>query len=99
VAGAKHRFAGDIGIPLGITVHAAPPLTLVIDIDPVRADDIALDLRASGLRSKVIQRIGDVDGELRRQVARVVNERVASEDAARLRTIDILSLIDSSWQP
>jgi hypothetical protein len=32
-------------------------------------------------------------------VARVVNERVASEDAARLRTIDILSLIDSSWQP
>ena len=98
VAGAKHRFEADIGIPLGITVHAAPPLSLVIDIEPVRSRDVRLDLRASGLRSKVIQKIGDVDNELRRQVARVVNERVESEDAARLRTIDVLSLIDDAWQ-
>jgi hypothetical protein len=99
VAGAKHRFKGDIGVPLAITVLTAAPLSLVIDIAPVRAGDVDLDLRASGLRAKVIQKIGDVDNELRRQVAHVVNERVESADAARLRTIDILSLIDDAWQP
>ena len=99
VAGTKHRYAGDLAIPLSITVHTAAPLSLVIDVDPVRPADVGVDLKAGGLPARVLKRVGDVDNELRRQVATVVNERVESDDAARLRTIDILSLIDDAWQP
>jgi hypothetical protein len=60
----------------------------------------AAEVRARGeVREVRARRVGDVDAEVRRQVTRVVNDRIDSEAARRARTIDILPLIDVAWRP
>lgn len=97
VAAARHRYRGRIEVPLDLTVKTATPLRIIIDVDAIDARDVRVELSASGVRAKVLQRLGNVDDEVRQQVAAVVNERLGSESAMEARRIDVAALIDSAW--
>lgn len=99
VAGASHRYQGAVRVPLHLSVRAVAPVTLVIDVEPVLADDVQVELAADGLRAKVLQRLGNVDEEVRRAVASIVNERLDSEEAQEVRLLDMLSYVDIAWTP
>jgi hypothetical protein len=93
-----HHFTGTVQVPLGLVVRTAvDPVVLIIDVERVRTRDITAKLHTEGLRSRIIQRIGNVDGEVRKNVARVVNERADSEAAREARTIDVLAYVDGHW--
>jgi len=81
VAGADHRYRGRVNVPLSLRVRAVGPVTLIIDVDPVLSDKVEVELSADGVRAKVLQRLGNVNEEVRQTVATIVNERLTSEAA------------------
>jgi hypothetical protein len=99
VAAADHRYRGRVRVPLQLRVRAVEPVTLVIDVDPVLSDKVEVELSATGMRAKFLQRLGGMDDEVRRAVAGIVNERLASEPAREVRNLDILSFVDRAWNP
>jgi hypothetical protein len=90
-----HYFAGSVEVPLRLGVVLASPVVLVLDVTPVRPDDVAVRLRTSGMATFVLQTLGDADGEIAAQVAGVVNDKVRSvKDLCR---IDVGALLDQVW--
>jgi hypothetical protein len=99
VAGADHRYRGRLNVPLTMRVRAVAPVTLIIDVDPVLSDKVEVELSADGVRAKVLQRLGNVNEEVRRTVSTIVNERLTSAAAREARHLDILSFVDKAWNP
>ena len=97
LAGVSHRFSGRIEVPLRLDVRAVAPVMLMIDVEPITSDDVRVSLEAEGLRSRILQRIGDVDEEVRRAVADMVNERLNSPAAIEAREYDILGYVEQSF--
>jgi hypothetical protein len=98
VAGVNHHYDARLRIPLRLTIRTAEPITLVIDVARVSSRDIDVHLRADGMRAKVLSRLGNVEDEIRRQVARFVRERVDSPQGEQARRVEILPLIDRAWR-
>jgi hypothetical protein len=99
VAGVNHHYDARLSVPLQLTVHTAEPITLVIDVARVSSRDVEVQLKATGVRAKVLSRLGSVEDEIRRHVARFVRERVDSPAGERARRIEILPMIDRAWRP
>ena len=97
VAGSTHRYDGSLEVRFDIAVHIEEPLTIVVVPAKVTARDVSCDIGAKGLRAKAVAALGDLDGELRREVAAYVNGRMEGEDAAAVTRIDLLPVIDSAW--
>ena len=96
VAAVPQRYEGLVEVPLLLTVHTVAPLTLLIEIKPVVPRDITVKLESSGLGAGVLQRVGNIDDEVRKQVAQVVNERVGFDEAKASREIDVHVLIEEA---
>ena len=96
VAAVPQRFSGEVEVPLSLSVHTAAPLTLLIEVAPVVPREIRVDLASSGLGAGVIQKVGNVDDEVRKQVAKVVNDRIGSERARASRVIDVGEMIQDA---
>jgi hypothetical protein len=99
VAGVNHHYDARLTVPLDLTVRTAEPITIVIDVARVSSRAIEVRLRAEGMRAKVLSRLGNVDDEIRRHVARFVREKVDSPEGIAARRIEILPLIDRAWRP
>lgn len=92
----RHDFEADVRVPLHLTVRTAEPLKLVIQVADVNPADVDVDLRASGSAAGLLQRIGDMESEVKKQVARTVNQRMTSASALAAREIDVLRLIEET---
>ena len=95
--GTVHRYNATGTIDLSLTVRTVEPLKIFIDVDPVRAEDAAFNIRSHGVQAKLLGRAGDVEGELRRHTAAYVNERMNHPDTVRYTTIDLLPLMEQVW--
>ncbi len=84
-----HRFRADVGIDLTLTVRAAEPLRVVIDIDPPAASDITVALKAEGLTSSVLQWVSGMDGELTRFLVRYIRAEIAKPHITQARSVDL----------
>ncbi len=90
-------FEGNGEVRLRLTVTTAEPLAIVIDVEQVTGQDVEFEIRARGLQARILERAGDVAGEVRRGVAAYVNERIAAPDTARYTTIDLVPFMDQVW--
>ncbi len=97
VAGATYRYKGTLTVPLHLSLRAVAPVTIAIDIDPISPGEVDVQLSADGVRAKVLQRLGNVDEEVRRTVAKIVTERLDSPEAKEVRNLDILGYVDKAW--
>jgi|SRR5579875_1063378 len=95
--GTTGRFAATGHIELRLSVRTESPPAIVIDVAPARPSDVHLTIEARGVQAKLLQRAGDVDGELRRHAANYVNERVESPEARRLTRVNLVPLIEKAW--
>jgi hypothetical protein len=99
VAGTLHRFESSVRVHLRLAVRtAARPLSLVIDIAPPASADLDVDVRASGMVGRVLGRLGDVDGKIRREVVVFINARLESDDARGAMVINIGDTVESMWK-
>lgn len=94
VAGTQHRYRGRVVVPLRLRVVATEPVVLTIDIAEVLPREIDVTLEAGGLPGRLLRRVGNIDTEVRRTVATVVNDRLSSPDGMAARRIDVLEEVD-----
>jgi hypothetical protein len=85
-----NRYRAEVAIPLTLLVRAADPLLIVIDACPPTPEQIAVELRAEGLRARALGALGGLRGQIATQVAAVVG-RELSDSAGR--TIDVAARI------
>ncbi len=89
-----HRFNAEVEVPLRMTARARADLAIVIDIDPPTTEDVVVALKAKGLRATLTQYAANVDGELRRFIAKYVSRELEKPKIAAARVIDIRAAID-----
>ena len=93
------RYRGAVTIPLRLVVRTASPLRLVIDVEPPSPSDIGVELEPGDRSGRLIQVVGNIDGEVRTRAAAEVAARVEAPEARRHREIDILAMVDDVWKP
>jgi hypothetical protein len=92
----RHRF--DVAVKVGLTLvaRAAEPLRVVIDIDEPDEKDVEVDVEADGIRASVLQRVGGIDREIARFVARYVRRELDKPHIVAARDIDVAARIDGA---
>ncbi|MCW2650801.1 MAG: hypothetical protein JWR32_1777 [Mycobacterium sp.] len=93
----KQRFtvAGEIG--LRATARAAEPLVLIIDVAKPRPSDIRVDVSSQSIRGGLLRIIADVDGEIRRFIAKYVSDEIDKPASQQAQVIDVAERLDSAW--
>lgn len=94
-----HRYQAALLVPIVVKAQTADPLCIVIDVVRPRARDIAITLTADGLQARVLQRLGNVETQIRIQVREFIGRMVAGDTARQAMTIDVAELITRAWRP
>jgi hypothetical protein len=89
-----HRFNADVEVPLRMTARARDDLAIVIDVEPPTKDDVTVALRAQGLRATVVKYAANVDGELRRFIAKYVSRELDGPKIVAARVVDVGAAIE-----
>ena len=89
-----HHFDADVEVPLRLVARAREDLAIVIDIEPPTKDDVHVALKAKSLRATFTQYVANVDGELRRFIAKYVGRELEKPAIAAARVIDIGAAIE-----
>ena len=92
-----HTFHAELLVPLVLTARAVEGVRVFIEVTPPHSSDVQVSVRAEGIRASIMQRVANVEGELRRFVARYVAREVAKPHVAAARTIDVAAAIDRAW--
>jgi hypothetical protein len=90
----KQRFDADIILPLVITAHAREDLAIELDVMPPQAAEVAVRLKAQGLRASLTSRAANVEGELRRFVAKYVARELQQPYVRAATLIDVGAAIE-----
>jgi len=92
----RNRF--DVAVTVGLTLvaRAAEPLRVVIDIDHPTEADVTVEVEAEGIRASVLQRVGGIDREIGRFVARYIRRELDKPHIVAARDIDVAARIDGA---
>ena len=93
----EQRFEAELLVPLTLRAVPRPGVRIFIEAEPPQTDDMRVELHARGMRSSVLQRVSDVEGELRRFVAEYVIELLAQPHVRAARMIDVCAAMDGVW--
>lgn len=91
-----HRFNADIDIPIRLTARARGDLAIVVEVEPPASRDIGVNLKAQGLRATVTQHAANVEGELRRFIAKYVGREIVKPKIENARIIDVAAAINGA---
>jgi hypothetical protein len=92
-----HTFHAQLLVPLTLTAHALAGVQVYIEITPPHSSEVQVQVQAEGLRASIMQRVANVEGELRRFVARYVAREVTKPHIEGARLIDVAAAIDHAW--
>jgi hypothetical protein len=91
------RFDAELLVPLTLTAVARSGVRIFIEAQPPSRDDVQVEVRAQGLRATVLQRLADIEGEVRRIVADYVWRELDKPHVLRARSIDVSHAIEQVW--
>lgn len=91
-----HRFQADVTVELRLTARAAPPLRVVIDIDPPDKQDVSVDLRSDGITGTVLRMVAGIDGELRKFLVRYIRQEIVKPHIRAARDVDLVPYVDGA---
>lgn len=94
----KQHFSVELVIPIIATAKAMPGLTIFIDTVAPQPRDLEVIVKAHGLRATFVSVAADVEGELRKFVAKYVAREIEKPEIAAARTIDVGARIDGAWK-
>jgi hypothetical protein len=94
----RPRFMVFGEIKLKAVAVAAEPLLLILDVKAPRSSDIAIHVTSSSLRAELVRIVGNVDGEIKRFIAKHVAGEIDSPEATKAKVIDVGTQIASAWQ-
>lgn len=91
------RFEADVLVPITLTALALSGVRIHIHVQPPRPDEVQVRVRAPNRRATLVQRLGNVEGELQRFVADYVRRELEEPHVRAARDIDVSSVIDLAW--
>lgn len=94
----KQHFTVDMVIPVIVTAHGLPGLKIYIDATPPRPRDLEVSVQAHGFRATVVSVAADIEGELRKFVAKYVAREIEKPEIMQARLIDVAGRIDGAWR-
>jgi hypothetical protein len=92
----SNRYKGLVEVPLTLTARTSQPLTIVVEVEPVNGSEIQVDIRPTNVGADLLQRVGNIDAEVKAEVARIVNEKMNTDEARAERVIDVAALVDAA---
>ncbi|MCW2753407.1 MAG: hypothetical protein JWQ32_818 [Marmoricola sp.] len=92
-----HVFHAELLVPLTLTARALDGVRIFISIDPPRSSEVEVRVQAEGLRASIMQRVVNIEGELRRFVATYVARETSKPHIEEARLIDVSAAIDRAW--
>ena len=92
-----HTFRARLLVPLVLRARALKGVRIHIEVTPPTAVDVQGQVQAEGLRASIVQRVANIEGELRRFVARYVAREISKPHVEAARTIDVSAAIDRAW--
>jgi hypothetical protein len=92
-----HTFHAELLVPLTLTARAVEGVRVFIAVTPPHHSEVLVQVRAEGLRASIMQRVANIEGELRRFVARYVAREVSKPHIEAARVIDVAAAIDRAW--
>ena len=92
-----HTFHAELLVPLTLTARAVEGVRIYIEVAPPRSAEVQVRVQAEGLRASIMQRVANVERELRRFVARYVAREVSKPHIEAARLIDVSAAIDRAW--
>ena len=93
-----HRFDAEIIVPLLLTARARSDLAIELEVTPPRARDVGCKLRAHGVRASITQHAANVEGELKRFIAKYVAREIDKPYVKSARIIDVSGAIDAAMR-
>jgi hypothetical protein len=93
----RQRFDARLLVPLTLSAVALSGVRIWIEIDPPRASEVQVEVKADGLRASVLQRLVGLEGELKRFVAKYVARELEKPHVQRARLIEVAKVIESAW--
>lgn len=93
-----HRFVADIRVPLVLTARARQDLAIVLDIIAPRASEVNVVLKAEGLRASITKHAANVEGGLRRFIAKYVARELGKDYVSAACLVDVSGAIDRGMQ-
>lgn len=92
-----HTFHAELLVPLTLTAQALDGVRIFIAIDPPRSSDVEVKVQAEGIRASIMQRVVNIEEELRRFVAKYVARETSKPHIEEARLIDVSTAIDRAW--
>ena len=92
-----HSFKADLEVPILLVAHALTGLRIFVDARPPRPDEVRVTLRGEGLRASVVSRVANIEGELRKFVAKYVGREIEKPEIRSARLIDVAAAIDGAY--
>ena len=92
VATTKHHFDVDAVVQVRFRVVLAAPLAICIEPESPTYRDVQVTVRPKGVRARVVGQAGNIDRELRKQIARYLRERINTE-VSGFAQVDLLPLM------
>jgi hypothetical protein len=96
LSGSHHHYTAEADIEIRIAARLEPPLSICIEPTPPTHRDVTVKVHPKGLQAKVVGRMGDIDSELRREIAEYVTDRITT-DAAQYTNVDLRPIIHAAW--
>jgi hypothetical protein len=97
VSGVPNRYTAKGKITLALRPVINDDLSIMIDIPDVTDHDVTLKLRPDGAVAAIIDQLGSVEDQVRREVVRFVNARKDAPETMEQRRIDVGATIEAEW--
>lgn len=88
VAGGRYRYTADLQVQVHASIGREGDEAAVV-LRQLTDRDIRVQLKAHGLQAKLLAKVGDGEGELRREVVAYVNDRFEGEDVRSLSRLPL----------
>lgn len=97
ISGVPHRYDGKARIELDLHPVLHDDLAIFIDIPDVTDDAVTIELSPLGRVAGLLDQVGSVAEQARREIASFVNTRKEEPAAVRERRIDVVPAIEAEW--
>lgn len=93
----KLRFNAEVVVPLVLVVHTESLVRLRMELRRPTEDQIQLQLQTDTRRGTMLQKVANLDAELRRFLLRVLDIELSKPYVQRAMNLDMEELIDAAW--
>jgi hypothetical protein len=97
ISGVPQRYEGSGRVTLDLYPQLHDDLTIEVAVPDVTLTDVSLTLNPLGVVAGLVDQLGGVNEQVRREIVRFVNARKEEPAALEQRRIDVAQTIEAEW--